>query len=506
MRYVIGLDMGSGSIRAGAFGLDGRVAAMAARPSVSATPDPARPDHIVWPHAAVWEAAAAVLREACAALPAGSDILGVAVATLGMDGLPVGHDGAPLYDFIAWTDGRCKPHFDAWARDFGEERQFLATGTPARSFSTLFRLQWMADHHPEIMARTRKWVLMGDFINFRLCGELATDLSMAACTLLYDPAAGRWHEGIAAAAGVDTRLMCTPRPAGTVLGRVTAAAAAATGLPAGTPVILGGHDYLCGALPVGGHRPGTVVNVGGTWDIIQATLPAFSLPEAAVGTGWTIEPHVAPGLFSAFGAAIGGAVTAWFRRAFAPDLDDAAFAALATRAAAAGASGGVLFLPHLAGATGPVVDPDAAGAFIGLRPGHGRAELLAAVFEGLNLQTREILASATAFGLAPEQLVFVGGSSRNPGLVQAKADALGLPVEVPDVAETTALGAALLAALGAGAFAGIDEAVDAMRPATSRTLPDPGRAGHCADRLALFRAGFTALRNVHAALARAGAA
>lgn len=498
MTYLIGLDLGSGSIRAGAFGLDGSTAAIASRPSASVTPDPSRPDHIVWPAETVWKSTCDAVQEVMSRLPAGAEIAGVAAACLGMDGLPLDRDGKPLYDFIAWSDGRCVPYYEAWARDFGEDRQFLTTGTPARGFSTLFRLQWMADHHPEILQATHKWLLMADFINFRLSGALATDYSMAACTLLFDPASNSWHEGIARAANVDTALMCDAMPSGTVLGAASAAAAKATGLPEGTPVILGGHDYLCGVLPVDGHKVGTVVNVGGTWDVIQATIPAFVLPPAAAGTGWTVEPHVAPGKFSAYGAAIGGAVTNWFRDECLADLagDDAAYFRLANEAAGRRA-GSVMFLPHLAGATGPVIDPHAAGAFVGLRAGHSRTDLLAAVFEGLNFQTREILDSAAPLGVDADRLVFVGGNSRNQALVQSKADTLGLPVDVPEVGETTCLGAAMLAGLGAGCFTTLDEAVEAMRSPTRRTEPDLGQTGAISERLGLFRELYQTLNSTH---------
>jgi len=501
MRYLIGLDLGSGSIRAGAFDLAGRPVKIAARPSVSVAPDPSKPGHLVWRHEDVWSKTCAVLNEVIDALPAGAEIGGVSTACLGMDGLPFDSDGEPLYDFIAWTDTRCVPYYEAWLKDFTEERQFLTTGTPPRGFSTLFRLQWMKEHHPDILDKTHKWVLMGDFINNKLCGALATDYSMAACTLMFSPETRTWDKDVVDAAGVDAGLMCDPFPAGTVLGQVTNAASAKTGLPVGTPIILGGHDYLCGVLPVGGHKPGTVVNIGGTWDVIQATLPDFRLPKAAVGTGWTVEHHVAPDMFSAFGAAIGGAVTTWFRSAFAPDMSDETYFELVTQAANQ-RSQSLVFLPHLAGSTGPVVDSTAAGAFLGLRPTHTQKDLLAAIIEGLNFQTREILTSAKCLGLEPERLILVGGSARNPSLVQSKADALGLPVDVPDVAETTAQGAAMLAGLGAGDFADMDQAFSAMESNTTRTEPDRAGMKIYDDRLDVFQTAFASLAAVNQKLAQ----
>lgn len=496
MKYMIGLDLGSGSIRAGAFDIHGNPAAMASRPSVSAVPDPSKPDHIVWPHQTVWMSVCEVLREVRGMLPADAEFAGIAAACLGMDGLPLDKNGTPLYDFIAWIDGRCNPYFEKWLREFGEDKQFLTTGTPARNFSTLFRLQWMADNNPEILERTHKWVLMGDYINYRLCGELAVDHSMAACTLLFDPATGDWHSGIAKAANVDLGLMCDPMPSGTRLGSIHGLAAAETGMPEGTPVVLGGHDYLCGAMPVGGDRPGTVVNIGGTWDVVQAALPSFSLPSEAAGTGWTVEPHVVPGTFSAFGAAIGGAVTSWFRSEFLPGLSDESYFDLVTEAASVPPST-VMFLPHLAGATGPIVDFDASGAFFGLRSEHTRHDLVRALFEGLNFQTLEILKSTSIFGVSPDRMALVGGSSKNKALVQGKANTLRLPVEVPEFSETTALGAAILAASGSGTFDTLSDAIQSMRPATTVVEPQSHTYALIEDRLGAFRQAFERMREIH---------
>ncbi|MFV2034653.1 MAG: L-fuculokinase [Halocynthiibacter sp.] len=501
MQYVVGLDLGSGSIRAAVFDLNGTLAALASCASVSTTPDPEEPGHIVWPHTNLWANTCAVLKEALAGLPPGASIAGVSVACLGMDGLPVDRNGAELFDLISWTDSRCVPYYERWIAEFGEDRQFRATGTPARGFSTIFRLQWMADHHPEVLERTHKWVLIGDYINMKFCGELATDYSMAASTLLFDPATNDWHPEIARAAGIDTELMCDPLPAGTMLGKVGAAAAEVSGLPLGTPVVLGGHDYLCGVLPVGGHKPGTIVNVGGTWDVIQTTLPSFSIPEAAVGTGMTYEPHVAPNMYSVFGAAIGGAVSEWFRARFLGEVDNQAWYD-AVEAASNQEGGHVMFLPHFAGASGPVVDIHSSGAIVGLRSENDTTQVLSAVFEGLAFQTREILEAMTNTGARAEKFVMVGGSSNNPTLVQRRANILGLSIEIPDITETATMGAAMLAGLGAGVFADLAEAAASMRGNVRRYEPIPAKVDAATERFGIYQKLYPALREAHHDLSR----
>jgi len=465
-RYLLGLDLGSSSIRAAIYALDGSLVAIASRPTEKQVPDTSRPTEIVWPHERIWGNGCDAIREAVRKLPDGGRVEAIAVACLGMDGLPIDENGRELFPFISWHDSRTLPQFERWQSDFGGERQFLATGNQLYTFNTAFRLQWMAEHHPQLLAQTHKWVLIGDYFNWKLCGRLATDYTMASCTLLFDPRSRIWSPEVLQAAGIDRRLLCDPMQSGTVLGGVTQAAAQATGLLEGTPVVLGAHDYLCGVLPVGGHEPGTIVNVAGTWDVVQATVPTFEPSPSMVGRGLTYESHSAPGRYSVLGAAIGGAVLDWFKTEFKEaygenDWDAVQSAALERK------PGGLLFLPHVEGANCPDLDPFSAGALIGLRTTHTKRDILAAVCQGLALQNAAIIRTLESCGIASDRLVLVGGGGRNIAAVQTRADVLGRPVETSPLEETTALGAAMLAGVGAGVYSDLGDAyAKVRRPAT----------------------------------------
>jgi xylulokinase len=498
-RYLLGIDLGSSSIRAAIYALDGTPVAIASRPTEKVTPDPSRPGEIVWPHARIWNNGCEAIREAIAKLPAGAKVEALAVACLGMDGLPVDSEGRELYDFISWHDTRTVPQYEAWRESFGEERQFLATGNQLYTFNTAFRLQWMARHKPDILARTSKWVLIGDYFNFKLCGRLATDYTMAGCTLLFDARAKDWSAEVLAAAGIDRRLLCDPLPSGTVLGGVSKEAAEATGLPEGTPVVLGAHDYLCGVLPVGGHQPGTIVNVAGTWDVVQATAATFDPNKAMVGRGMTYECHAAPGLYSILGAAIGGGILDWYRAelgaAHGENWDRAQTEALER------GPNGLLFLPHIAGANCPDADPFAAGALVGLRNTHSRADILAAVCQGLAFQNAAIVQALEECGVAAERMVLVGGGGRNSAAVRTRANILGRPIETSPLEETTALGAAMLAGVGSGVYRDLDAAYSQVsRPATV-TQPDAAASATFRRYMPHYSALYAALRSTHHALA-----
>lgn len=495
-RHLLGVDLGSSSIRAAIYGLDGVPVAIAARPTEKSVPDPLRPGEIVWPHERIWRNGCEAIQEALSRLPPDGRIEGIAVACLGMDGLPVDAEGNELYPFISWHDARTVPQFETWKETFGEKRQFLATGNQLYTFNTAFRLQWMAEKQPEILARTYKWVLIGDYFNYRLCGRLATDYSMACSTLLFDPRAKRWSSEVMGAAGINENLLCDPLPSGTVLGGVGRHASADTGLPEGTPVILGAHDYLCGVLPVGGHRPGTIVNVAGTWDVVQATTSAFEPSIDMVGRGLNYECHAAPGEFSILGAAIGGAVLDWYKAEFGnnekgTDWDDTQSRALE------GGPNGLLFLPHLAGANCPDFDPGSAGALIGLRSSHTRNDVLAAIFQGLAFQNAAIVQTLEACGVRADRLVLVGGGGRNKDAVRMRANVLGRAIETSPLEETTALGAAMLAGVGTGTYADLNHAYEQVHRAGVVVEPNPDAAAGFRKYMPHYLGLYSTLRSTH---------
>jgi xylulokinase len=370
----------------------------------------------------------------------------------------------------------------------------------------------MAEHEPAVLARTRKWLLIEDFLNFMLCGREATDYSMASCTLLFDQHGRRWSDEMLGLSGIDGRLLCDPLPSGTVLGEVTQAAAVATGLAAGTPVVLGGHDYLCGALPVAAHLPGTLLDVTGTWEVVLAALPRPVLTPALQQCGATVECHVARDTWSVMGAAVCAEMLEWYRREFGAEARAKAavrgcadWETLMEEAAAAPVgSSGVMFLPHMSGSGCPVVDPRSRGAFVGLSGTATRGDMLRAVIEGLDFQLLDIVREIGGrAGVPLERFVVVGGAVRNPFWMQNKADMAGRPVEASEAEEASPLGAAMLAGIGVGLYRDEAEASARVRKPARLYEPDPLRAAAYAELFSIYKGIHPALAPVsHAITAR----
>jgi xylulokinase len=509
MAYLIGIDLGSTSLKAVIYDPSGKAVARASRPTERFNPDPDHPDWAIWKPEQIWSGVCESLAEAVAQLDDPSEIKAVAVTGMGMDGVPVDAEGNWLYPFISWHCPRTAPQQQWWLDHVGPERQFAIGGNPVWAFNTALRLLWMREHEPAILDKTDKWLLIEDFVNFMLCGQRVTDYSMASCTLLLDQRTHDYSDEILKISGIDRSILCDPHPSGTIIGEVHAKAAEATGLPAGTPVVLGGHDFLCGCLPVGAFKPGVVLDVAGTWEIIVAAIAEPVLTDEVRQMGWWIDSHVARGQYAAMGSAVAADMLEWFRDQYGQEEVRKAEAAggvdwdylMAAAADSPPGARGAMFLPHMSGSTIPVIDPKSMGAFVGLRNIVTKGDMIRAVVEGLSFQLMEIFAGVEAgLGVAPEQLVAVGGGTENAFWMQNKADVTGKAFEVPDVDDATPLGAAILAGIGTGVYKDEQDAYDQVYQSGRTFEPDPALTAQYAERYEIFRTLYPALKDVHAKL------
>jgi xylulokinase len=496
MDYLAGIDIGSTTLKAVLYDLTGNVVASGSRPTERYNPYPDHPEWTVWQPEQIWGGCAAAMKDAVAQVDDPRYIKAVAVTGMGMDGVPIDEQGNWLYPFISWHDPRTAPQLDWWIKNIGPERSFGVGGGTLWRFNTALRLLWMTEHEPDILARTHKWLLIEDFLNYMLCGALATDYTMASCTLLFDQTTRDWSDELLTATGIDRNLLCDAHPSGTPLGEVNAVASEATGLPAGTPVILGGHDYLCGALPVGAFKPGVVLDVTGTWEIVLATIPKPVLTPDVQKLGVTVETHVARDTYAVWGGAVAADMLEWYRQEYGYQAQHQAekeggvdwdYLMAAAAASPAGAKG-VMFLPHMSAAGCPVVDARSLGAFVGLSNFADRGDMLRAIIEGLDYQVLDIVnALQTGLGITPERLVAVGGATRNQFWMQNKADVVGLPIEVPDVEEATPLGAAILAGIGVGLYKDEQDAFEQVYKPGKTYHPDAELAPQYAEWYQIYK-------------------
>lgn len=483
MDVLLGVDIGTTNIKCVALaaspaGGDSRLLAQASAPTPATIERPGRVTHEA---EALWQQSISVIRKVVCQLAPDVRVIGLAVASVGEAGVPLDSHDDPVYPIIAWYDERTVPQADWWRRNVGECAIYGHTGLPLGHTFTLNKLMWLQTREPDVYARMRRWLCVADYVGFRLTGQQAMGYSLASRTMALDLQAHKWSDDMLSAANVPASVLPPLLPEGTRLGVITPEVAQALGLRSGTVVCVGGHDHVCGALAMGVHEPGIVLDSAGTTEAQLTTVDDVGTHLARADLSFCLGCHVLPGRYYVIGSVLGaGSVIHWLATLLWPteegQMHDTALGMLTSEGerSPTGAHG-LYLLPHLAGAGSPERDSKARGVLVGLGLSHTRADVARAAIEGLAFELRLLWQALVQFTGRPiESVLVVGGGARNGLWNQIKADVTGQVLSVPEQVEATALGAALLAGLGCGLYR---DAADAhvhlgLRSATVRPQSD----------------------------------
>jgi xylulokinase len=474
---VIGVDVGSSGTCAQAIDASGALLASVYRPyDVSyGQPGWADQDPEAWVEAVVEtvaEARAAIRGRPVAAIGFGSQL----------DGLVALDDGGkPLRPALIWMDKRAGRECNELAERIDNDWLRKTSGCNLDAGHVAAKIVWLQRNEPKLFAAARSFALPGSYVALRVSGVLAIDPSNASSTMLLDVRSRAWSSELCNAFGINPERLPHVRDASAVLGRPLEWFREATGLDSSTHVVLGCGDEMAATLGAGVIDAGTVCDVLGTAEPVCAVTEQPVYDESAVAEA---HPHADPDkwLLENPGWLSGGAYR-WFRDELARGMDGAdgtqkiAYEALNELIAESPAGAdGVIFLPFLGGATTPEWNAEARAVWFGLTAAHGRSHLVRSLQEGNAFALRDVLLAMQSAGAKPERIVCVGGGARSRMLRSIRADVTGLPVSRSEDVETTARGAAILAALGAGLHRSVAAACEAMAsPAVDEIQPDEPR-------------------------------
>jgi xylulokinase len=487
MAFVIGIDTSTTATKAVVIDEAGVVAAAGAAEYGYEVPRPrwSEQDPGLW-----WDGTVAAIRSALAeAAIDGDDVAAVGLTGQMHGAVLLDAAGAVLRPAILWNDQRTAEACDEIRRAVGPERLIEITGNDALTGFTAPKLVWVRDQEPEVWARVRHVLLPKDYVRFRLTGEYAIDKADGSGTLLFDLAARDWSSEVLGALRIDPEWLPPTFEGPSVTGVVSAAAAEATGLRAGTPVVAGGGDQAANAVGVGAIVPGVVALSLGTSGVVFATTETPLRDSAGQVHAFC---HAVPGRWHMMTVMLSAAGSLrWFRDALAPGETYERLTAAAGTVPPGAA--GLIFLPYLSGERSPHPDPLARGAFVGLTVGHDRRHLTRAVLEGVAFGLRDGLDQMVAAGMpAPDQVRASGGGTASPLWRQILADVLRAEVATVSTTEGAAYGAGVLAAVGARWFASVDAAADAWVQTTPAAEPGAD-SGRYAEAHALYRELYPAL-------------
>ncbi len=473
--FVAALDLGTTGCRTFIFDLAGTIIASDYQEWQSFYPSPSyvEQDANTW-----WDSIKTTIEKAIK--KSGIDktkIVSLSVTNQRETIVPVDIDGTPLHNALVWQDRRTIDQVDYIKTKIGIDKIYETTGLTIDPYFSATKILWFKDEKPEIYQKTHKFLLVSDFIIHKLTGKFLTDFSNASRTMLFDINKLKYSEEIASDLEIDLDKMPDALESGVDIGEIVTEE---TLFDKKTLVVTGAGDQQSAALGVGVVSPGEIKCTTGTGSFILAYLsqPKFD-PEKRV----LCSCHAVPGKWvqeaSIFTT---GAVLRWFRDQLghaecivAQEGQDPYDLISAEAEKSSIGANGILMIPHLVGSGAPHWNPHAKGIIFGLALGHERKDLYRAVLEGVAYEIRKNIEVFKELGIEPKELMLTGGGSRSDFWNQIYADVLGITCVRNVIEESTSLGAAILAASGAGIFSDIAKAAENLCKVDKKWLPNNNR-------------------------------
>jgi D-xylulose kinase len=407
-----------------------------------------------------------------------SEIVSLSVTNQRETIVPIDKEGNPLHNALVWQDRRTTDQVEFIKKKIGAEKVYKITGLTIDPYFSATKILWFKDNKPEIYKKAHKFLLVSDFILFKLTGQFYTDFSNASRTMLFDINKLKYSDEIASGLGLDLDKMPEPLKSGKDIGEITTDE---TLFDKKTLVITGAGDQQSAALGVGVTSPGTIKLTTGTGSFMLAYLqkPNFD-PKKRV----LCSCHAVPGAWvqeaSIFTT---GAYLRWFRDEIAyeeciaaeeQNQDPYDIISKEANESPVGANG-IITIPHLVGAGAPHWNPYARGIIFGLALGQKKRDIARAILEGVAFEVKKNVEVFQELNIKPVELMLTGGGSRSDLWNQIFSDVLGITCVRNVIEEATSLGAAILAASGAGIFPDIAKAAESICKIDKKWLPDTER-------------------------------
>lgn len=395
-------------------------------------------------------------------------IIGISVTNQRETIVPIDEDGHPLRRAIVWQDRRTVPQCDWIEKELTQDAVYSTTGLTVDPYFSAPKILWVKQNEEQIFKKTHKFLLVHDYLIYRLSGEFVTDFSNASRTMMFDVRKADWSERILEGLGVPEEILPATVEPGKQIGELTTKASKETGLKEGTPVIAGGGDQQCAALGVGVVKEGMLKSTTGTGTFLLSHSKTIRLDP---GLRVLCSRHVVPDSFVVEASMFTtGSALKWFRDNLGTEEVTVAdekgvnpYDVITEEASQVlPGSEGVIHIPHFVGAGAPNWNPYARGIFAGLALGHTRAHIIRAILEGVSYEIRTNIEVMRELGLPTREVRVTGGAARSETWMQIQANVLRTPIVRTQMEEATAVGSAILAFKGVGVFKSVAQAAEEM--------------------------------------------
>ncbi|MGA8151935.1 MAG: FGGY-family carbohydrate kinase [Terriglobales bacterium] len=473
---LLAIDIGSSTCKAVAFSVQGGILAQHA---AGYAPDFPAPAHAEMDPERFWDAVCVCSRTVAKDL--GDPVRALCLSSHGETFIPLNAHNRTIAPAILNQDSRATAETVWLERQLGRQRTFEITGLVAHPMYPVPKILWLRNHVPEVFSAAARFVSVIGYILVRFGLPPYIDYSLASRYLAFDVRRRCWSEEILAIADLHSDRLPIPVPTGTIAGTLAADSASQLGLPAGTLVVVGGHDQPCSALGVGAVDPGHVADSIGTYECILAAVDSPSLSDSALAACLNSYCHVVPDKFVTIAYFPSGIMVKWFhdllytngagRVDFSERSEGEHY--LSLEAQAPTGPTGLCITPNLIGTCNPDFNPHARGIIAGLNPGTGRAEIYKGILEGLSCEFSR-LTTVLANTVGDFQDIYVtGGGTRSKLGLALRAALTRRRLHVMRCPEAVCLGGAVLAGVAAGEYASIPQAVAQLVHEAGVIEPDP---------------------------------
>lgn len=452
MGYLLGIDVGTSSVKSLLMDEDGTVAGIVQKEYDMIKP---RQSWAEQEMGQLWEATAWTLRSLMAQCPQVREgISGISYSGQ-MHGLVMlDKEGKEVRNTIIWADQRSSQAIERIYETVPREEYESVTLNALSTGFLVSSLVWVRDQEPENYERIHKVMLPKDYIRFRMCGELGTDMSDASSAVIFDTASRQWAWNLIRRIGLKESFFVPCHESSEIAGTVSKMCAQETGLPEGVPIVYGGGDTLVQALGNGMTRPGMAIsNIGTASQLVTVSECPIYDKDFRTNTFC----HVDGRRWLLMGANLSGGVSLkWLKNNVLNMESYDTMTELAEQSSPG--SDGLFFLPYLSGERTPWNDPNARGIYFGLSLKHERADMIRAVMEGIIYAQKCSLEIFREMGLSFDRVIASGGGANSRAFRQIIADQFGCEVVTNLVKEQGCVGAAILAGVGVGIFSNCEEA------------------------------------------------
>ncbi|MCM0649654.1 FGGY-family carbohydrate kinase [Clostridium swellfunianum] len=381
------------------------------------------------------------------------EITAISVSSMAEAGVPLSADKQPLYPVIPWNDMRAKEQMDRLKKELGGYEIYKKTGLIAHPKHSIARLMWLRENEKELYEKTEYWLSVGDYIIFKLSGEIVTDSTLACRTMLYNISEKAWDKDLVSYLGTKDilpRVLEPGKPAGTLLKEI----AEETGISKATVIVAGAHDHICAAMALGIKDEDEILDSMGTSEVFVGREDEPVLTEEFYNLGFNQGAFPGGGYYWMTSTPASGGSIEWLRKIISIDreipynfFDNGKKIDELSK---------VIYMPYLSGSGTPHVDPLRRGCFIGLSTDTDVFDLIKAIYEGVSYEGKWVIDTLERLkGKKINKIKAVGGSTKNSTWMKVKCNILNKKLLLSSMDEASAVGAAVLAGIGIKALANI---------------------------------------------------